>query len=105
MKKSACPAVGKKCTRCGKEGHFANKCDSRSGNHVQDCEIYSHKPSSISVYVTVRLNNNAKVQLQIDTGASCNILPINVTTSGLKETNSVRIWNSRMQGLSCATRL
>ena len=25
MKKSACPAVGKKCTKCGKEGHFA-KC-------------------------------------------------------------------------------
>ena len=75
MKKSACPAVGKKCTRCGKEGHFAKKCDSRSVNHVQDCEIYSHKPSSTSAYVTVRLNNNAEVQLQIDTGASCNILP------------------------------
>ena len=48
MKKSACPAVGKKCTRCGKEGHFAKKCDSRSVNHVQDCEIYGHKPSSTS---------------------------------------------------------
>ena len=75
MKKSACPAVGKKCTRCGKEGHFAKKCGSRSVNHVQDCEIYSHKPSSRSAYVTVHLNNNAEVQLQIDTGASCNILP------------------------------
>lgn len=75
MKKSACPAVGKKCTRCGKEGHFAKKCDSRPVNHVQYCEIYSHKPSSTSAYVTVRLNNNAEVQLQIDTGASCNILP------------------------------
>ena len=39
MKKTACPAVGKKCTRCGKEVHFAKKCDSRSVNHVQDCEI------------------------------------------------------------------
>ena len=74
MKKSGCPAVGKKCTRCGK-GHFAKKCESRSVNHVQDCEIYSHKPSSTSAYVTVRLNDNAEVQLQIDTGASCNILP------------------------------
>ena len=50
------------------------KCDSRSVNHVQDCEIYSHKPSSTSAYVTVRLNNNVEVQLQIDTGGSCNIL-------------------------------
>ena len=74
MKKSACPAVGKKCTRCGK-GHFAKKCESRSVNHVQDCEIYSQTPSSTSAYVTVCLNNNAEVQLQIDTGASCNILP------------------------------
>lgn len=75
MKKSACPAVGKKCTKCGKEGHFAKKCDSRSVNHVQDCEIYSHKHSPTSAYVTASLNNNAKVQLQIDTSASCNILP------------------------------
>ena len=75
MKKSACPAVGKKCTKCGRDGHFAKKCHSRSVNHVQDCEIYSHKPSPTSAYVTACLNNNAQVQLQIDTGASCNILP------------------------------
>ena len=51
MEKSACHAVGKKCTRCGKEGHFS------------------------SAYMTVHLNNNAVVQLQIDTGASCKFLP------------------------------
>ena len=75
MKKSACPAVGKKCIKCGKEGHFAKKCGYSSVNHVEDCEIFSHKPSSKSAYVTVLLNNEAEVQLQIDTGASCNILP------------------------------
>ena len=58
-----------------KRDTLQKKCDSRSFNHVQDCEIYSHKPSFTSAYVTVRLNNNAEVQLQIDTGASCNILP------------------------------
>ena len=41
------------------------------------CKIVksSHKPFSTSAYVTVRHNNDAEVQLQIDTGASCNILP------------------------------
>ena len=42
---------------------------------VEDCEIFNHKPSSKSAYVTVLLNNEAEVQLQIDTGASCNVLP------------------------------
>ena len=72
MKKSPCCW---ECIKCSKEGHCEKKW--LQLNHVEDCEIFSHKPSSKSVYVTVLLNNEAQVQLQIDTGASCNILPQN----------------------------
>ena len=83
MKKSACPAVGKKRITWDKEGHFTKKIGYSSVNHVEDCEIFSHKPSSKSAYVTVLLNNETEVQLQIDTGASCNILPQRYDTTPL----------------------
>ena len=41
MKKSACPAVGKKCNKCSRDGHFAKKCASSSVNHVEDCMTFT----------------------------------------------------------------
>ena len=92
--KNSLSCCWQKCTRCGKEGHFAKKCDSCSGSHVQGCEIYSHKPSSISAYVTVRLKNNAKVQLQIDTGASCK--SDYIRTTGDKQCKNLDQSNARL---------
>ena len=75
------------------------KCAFLSVNHVQDCKIYSHKPSCTSAYVTVRLNKNAEVKLKIDTGASCNILP-----KGNYIRAIVRVWKSHIQRLWCLTK-
>ncbi|XP_038047830.1 uncharacterized protein K02A2.6-like [Patiria miniata] len=97
-KRRECPAYGKTCHKCNKKNHYADYC--RSSRHV-----YTVNPDSYSeedepavdeqelFYVravdNTNLNlkhdihatlvvNNTHVPVQLDTGARCNVLPMNV---------------------------
>ena len=81
-RKEDCPAWGQTCNKCKKKNHYARKC--KSGNnpvhYVQDPDrynVFSAKPRSDPAQETVTFNVNGRtdVTFEIDTGASCNILP------------------------------
>jgi len=87
FKKEACPAFGKECHKCGKKGHFSIQCRSTTKNvyslddNCSDEEdlffISSVKmTSSRPVVATCTVNQKHQVVFKLDTGASCNILPL-----------------------------
>ena len=82
LERKLCPASGQKCKKCGKEGHFAVKCRSKSEDakvHMVEQEevFYIHSISGKDqALVSLTLNGSASVTFQIDTGSSANILPL-----------------------------
>ena len=93
--KEACPAFGKKCTSCSKLHHFAKVCRStrqQSGpRNVHAVERESEMDSEIAedwevhaltqasrrneIHCTAHVNAES-LRLKIDTGAKCNVLPL-----------------------------
>ena len=82
--REACPAFDKTCFNCNKRGHFSKQCRAPRIHHVEDQSsedeevffINAIKTSaSQPALVTCTVNNSHKVVFEIDTGASCNILP------------------------------
>ena len=85
FRKAACPAVDKQCYICNKKGHFAKQCQSAKAHHIEDsCSeeeevFFIHvvkSPASQPALVTCTINERHKVTFEIDTGASCNVLPL-----------------------------
>ena len=85
FKKDACPAAEKKCYICNKKGHFAKQCRSAKAHHIED--DYSDEEEVFFIHavkhiasqpalVTCTVNEHHKVTFEIDTGASCNVLPL-----------------------------
>ena len=96
--KEKCPAYGKKCAKCGKENHFAAKCrskqapkkqkDMRNVNTLSESseeeELFNLTSDDIKadvsnsydkkIYATMEISGQP-VKMQVDSGASCNILP------------------------------
>ena len=95
-----CPASGKTCSQCGKKGHFRKMCKSRKVHQIgvesendssisDEDENYriessfavrkTHSASFKSIKITLTSKFKGKhfpLEAQIDTGASCNILPL-----------------------------
>ena len=91
-----CPASGQKCKKCGKEGHFAVKCRSKSEDakvHMDEQEVfYIHSISGKDqALVPLTLNDSASVTFQIDTGSSPNILPLQDYIRATKDYSKVNI--------------
>ncbi|CAI5678464.1 unnamed protein product [Oreochromis niloticus] len=112
--KSKCPAYGKKCKKCGKENHFAIACRSKSrqsenGKKVhtvteQDsdsCEDIMTVTAMTETAVEVNqikesdmkkreqlfagmMIGNSLVKFQVDCGATCNVIPINLLNPNIK---------------------
>ena len=80
LDRKLCSASGQTCKKCGKVGHFAVKCRSKSVNvNVNDVEevFYINNISGKDQYlVPLTLSDTASVTFQIDTGSSANILPL-----------------------------
>jgi len=84
FKRGVCPASDKICKNCGKKGHFKKMRQSKKLVHVPE-ESFSEdetfgidsvkKHSGTPVLVTCEVNQKHDVTFEIDTGASCNILP------------------------------
>ena len=91
-----CPARGKRCTKCRREGHFALCCNSKATNHVEDDEPVSesyeigavgdaaqaHPPILIDVAI-----HDVPCTMEVDTGAAVSVIPES-------------IWNEKFSHLS-----
>ena len=119
--KNKCPAYGKKCKKCGKENHFAVKCKTKQekdkGKRVhnvteQDSEQYedimtvttteiltvtgkeaSNDKTKNSQLFAGMLIGKELVKFQIDCGASCNVIPVNLLSpdTQLESTKTVLV--------------
>ena len=84
FKKEVCPATDKKCHRCGKSGHFSRVCRSSKLHMIEDegsdneelfCVSSVKKSKDSRALATCTVNQKHDVVFEIDTGASCNVLP------------------------------
>ena len=99
QKKELCPAYGKKCTTCGKNNHFANKCRTPSrpekrSLHNVDYEVFTTTRTSHlkeSELVTLRLESGNYMRFQPDTGAQCNVIPVELYKKATKDHNLERV--------------
>ena len=91
FKRGMCPAAEKKCKKCGKKGHFAKVFQSTKTVHAVEEELSEEetyaistvkKSASTQALVTFQVNNQHNVTFEIDTGASCNILPFTEYVKG-----------------------
>ncbi|XP_025833925.1 uncharacterized protein K02A2.6-like [Agrilus planipennis] len=90
-KRRECPAFNKPCTKCNRNGHFANMCrttkkyDTKRKNRVNVLEESSNSEDDvyISAISTGEKKNwtekiqvdNVKFTVKLDTGEECNVLP------------------------------
>ena len=99
--KGACPAYGRRCTKCNRMNHFANVSQSRQPSHVNsldlDGEISHAEAQDPGVQIselfidmievsTLNINsdtemilpfivNDSKINIKIDKCAQCNVMP------------------------------
>lgn len=112
-RKSKCPTYGKKCKKCGKDNHFAVTCRSKTGpnehrkalhtvtgQESDSCEDIMtvtaikqttetvnqirEKQSQTEQLFAVMMIENKLARFQIDCGATCNIIPINLLNPDVK---------------------
>ena len=102
--REACPAIDKLCYKCNKKGHFARQCRSPRVHHTEegvsdDEEVFFINAVRSSVnqpaVVTCIVNDRHKVVFEIDTGASCNILPLTDYIRATKDKQGVHIKPTR----------
>jgi len=88
--KEACPAYGKECKKCHKKHHFASRCWSkrpgsqrvRAVDIEEDVEVFPMEVATVeldnSQLVTLKLESGSYIQFQTDTGAQCNVIPLEI---------------------------
>ena len=93
QRREMCPAFGKTCRRCNKRNHFAVKCRSRGRNQralVVDTDLEPEAQDEDetltlslpvhclddSQFITLRIKSGSYIRFQVDTGAQCNVLPL-----------------------------
>ena len=92
-KREVCPTFGKNCNKCNKKNNFAAKCRSKlMPRSVQtlaedDEDVYQLGKTGIdnSQQVTVKLESGNYLRFQVDIGAQCNIIPLNVYRNTTKD--------------------
>ena len=82
------------CNKCHKPNHFAIKCRSkqvkRSVKAIDDSkEIYQTQVSEISIdnsqLVMLKLESGNYLRFQVDTGAQCNVVPLELHKKATKD--------------------
>ncbi|UYV70685.1 K02A2.6-like, partial [Cordylochernes scorpioides] len=88
-----CPAYQKRCNKCKKLNHFANLCRSKNTNSYKVKQIVgSPEPEMNQEFVIQSVENTnltedwyeevkikgKKVNMKLDTGAQCNVLPLSL---------------------------
>ena len=110
-KRELCPAYLKMCWKCGKLSHFAVKCRSKKkdgkdsdarklvravDNPDSDSEVfYADHISAVdlddSQLVTLKLESGNYLRFQPDTGAQCNVIPMELYRKATKDYELSRV--------------
>ena len=95
QKLESCPAIGQECLKCGKRNHFASRCPSKEvkatdlGDDDEAGEMYQIEVAAVklddSQLVTLKLGSGNFVRFQPNTGAQCNVLPVQVYKKASKD--------------------
>ncbi len=117
--KESCPAFGKTCNKCHKLNHFAVKCRQKgpsasikqveeqdSEDEVYHTSALAHDPDD-SQLITLKLESGNFMRFQADTGAQCNVIPVDVYKKAAKDPYlsqlSTSLWHTKsMLGLFAA---
>ena len=94
-----CPAYGKECYRCKMRNHFSKVCYNKAVNTLEenssDSEIYIESVDNNQTEKDWKVNvkiNEKHVQLKLDTGAQCNVIPLKlykeISKKNLKRTSA-----------------
>lgn len=109
--RALCPAFGKICSKCKKPNQFAAKCRSSTGSShktvqaVDDDNFDEVFPTEISALgvddsqlVTVQLESGNYLRFQVDTGAQCNVIPLQLYQQAAKDhkLTHITVTNSRI---------
>lgn len=91
-KREACPALGKTCNKCSKKNHFAARCRSKQSSRVAAVEedgdeVFQAGSGSLddTQFVTLKLDSGNYLRFQVDTGAQCNVIPLNLYKKAAKD--------------------
>ena len=89
-KRQLCPAFGEVCNKCHKPNHFAIKCQSKQAKKsVKAIDEGEEKISEISIddsqLVTLKLESGYYLSFQVDTGAQCNVVPLELYKKATKD--------------------
>ena len=97
-KKELCPAFGNICSNCRKPNHFSAKCRRARPKFAQmsvravDEEVDEVLPTQVSAvdmdasqFVTLKLESGNYPRFQVDTGAQCNVLPLQLYKKATKD--------------------
>ena len=97
-RRGACPAYGKRCSKCNRTNHFASVCqskpriDSLENELPQDIqiselfieaieiEVSSLETNCITEMIIPATINDTCLDVKIDTGAQCNVIPEDIFT-------------------------
>ena len=103
-KRENCPAYKKRCSNCHKMNHFAAKCRSGSSTSAHPVdegdegdETFQTSTSTArqklddSQTVTLRLDSGNYIRFQADTGAQCNVIPLDIYTRATKDTSLTKV--------------
>ena len=88
-KRDLCPAYGKTCKRCHKLNHFASKCravvNKPSVRAIEDEDADEVFPAEVAAvrlddshFITLKLKSGNFLRFQVDTGAQCNVIPLDL---------------------------
>ncbi|CAB4021658.1 Hypothetical predicted protein, partial [Paramuricea clavata] len=87
-RRGRCPAYGKNCTRCKKLHHFASMCKAKEINFIDKTDeeqdqhffigtVKSDEAKQDDWCVNLKVNEHT-TSFKIDTGAQCNVVPVNL---------------------------
>ena len=105
-KRELCPAYGKTCNRCHKPNHFAVKCrqkpptdkvkaveEQESEDETYYASTLSHEPDDAQL-ITVELESGNFLRFQVDTGAQCNVIPLDLYKKAAQDPTLTRVTKS-----------
>ena len=84
--KKECPVYGQMCRKCGKKNHFQAMCRATTSTVHKTEEIVfvgfvGDRASKAVISIDIGYSRQrSRVQLQMDTGAECNVLPLKLYT-------------------------
>ena len=94
-KREQCPAFGKVCNKCHKRNHFAAKCRSKQttktvksvgdNEEIFQTQVSPETSTDNSQLVTLKLESGNYLRFQADTGAQCNVVPLDLYKKATKD--------------------